>query len=117
MKSTFCLVAFALIPVAAQNVKQGRSLYESSTGHVCHGALGDGRGAATKNAERPLKPAPAAFSARLKYGDDLASIMRSIRKGIPGTVMIGYEGIMTEEQIADLAAYIQTFQRQKTGIR
>jgi cytochrome c2 len=43
--------------------------------------------------------------------------MKSIRKGIPGTVMIGYEGIMTEEQIADLAAYIQTFQRQKTGIR
>lgn len=80
----------------------------------CHGEEGDGEGPA---AER-LNPPPRDFtSAQFKIKttgfDDIApndsDLVRMIRDGMPGTAMPGWGDVLSEQQIADLVAYIKVF--------
>lgn len=104
----------ASLAAFSQDAKKGRMLYESSTCHACHGDNGDGKGEVATSANPALKPLPASFKGKFKYGSDLQSIIRNIRNGIPGTKMIAYEGILRDHEIADIAKYIQSFQNNKT---
>lgn len=109
------LLAFAGVPVFSQDARRGKRLYENSTCHACHGDSGDGKGAVAVSSKPALKPLPASFTGKLKYGSDLKSIIGSIRNGIPGTKMIPYKGILRDDEIEDLAKYIQLFQQEKNA--
>lgn len=115
MKRVVLLSLLASIPVFGQNAKRGKQLYENSTCHACHGDSGDGKGEVALTSRPTLNPLPSSFKGRLKHGNDLESIIRNIQNGIPGTKMIAYKGILRDDEIADLARYIQSFQRNKTG--
>jgi hypothetical protein len=58
----------------------------------------------------------AAGSALIKtdweFGSDKKSLLRSIGKGIPGTTMIGWKGVLSAKQLELLTDYI--LQAQKT---
>ncbi len=64
---------------------------------VCHGAEGAGG---------PLTSAPLKGAAQ---GMDDATLVRFIAEGLPGTSMPGFGKTLTDEQIADLVAFIRTW--------
>ncbi len=98
----------------AQVTDQGVAIYTERC-EVCHGAEGDGNGPAAAN----LDPKPRDFrrgwykirttaSGQLPTDEDLAQV---IADGMPGTSMPAWEGVLSEQEIAEVAAYIKTFAR------
>ena len=101
----------ASTPTLAADLQAGRELYEDKCAQ-CHGQEGEGDGVAAD----ALNPRPRDFtsgsfkirttpSGELPTDGDLASI---IRKGMPYTGMPAWD-FLGEEEIANLVAYIQTF--------
>jgi len=77
---------------------------------VCHGTGGRGDGPAGKtlrDAEgRPIRPADLTVP-HPKSGDDPADLYRTLATGLNGTPMAGYSGILNEESLWNLVAYIR----------
>ncbi len=80
----------------------------------CHGEDGDGLGPA---AER-LNPPPRDFTFGLykfkstPFDEDLPNdgdLLRMVRDGMPGTAMPGWSGLLNEQDMWDVIAYIKTF--------
>ncbi|MCZ7549406.1 MAG: cytochrome c [Anaerolineales bacterium] len=70
---------------------------------ACHGAEGHGDGPAGA----ALDPKPRDLSAFApEVGDDY--LFWRVNTGVPGTAMVGWKGILTDEQIWDVIAYIRT---------
>ena len=89
-----------------------KALYDASCAS-CHGVDGRGSGPASVT----LAPAPRDFtrgiykfrstaSGSLPTDDDL---YRSIARGLPGTSMLAWNGILSEAQIRGLVAYVKQF--------
>lgn len=73
--------------------QQGEGVYKKHcTG--CHGQQLQGSAAS------------ALIKETLRYGNDRNAIMRVIHNGIPGTEMIGWDSILTEQEIGSVADYI-----------
>ena len=98
-------------PSLATDLEAGRALYEQKCSQ-CHGLDGAGKGVAAAR----LNPRPRDFtsgsfkirttpSGELPTDEDLTSI---IRQGMPYTTMPAW-GFLGEDRIAELVAYIQTF--------
>jgi putative copper resistance protein D len=83
-------------PTDPDTVARGEALYGVYC-VVCHGAEGTGSPLATV----PLKDAA--------QGMDDATLARFIAEGLPGTSMPGFGRTLTDEQIADLVAFIRTW--------
>ncbi len=95
------------------DLDRGEAIYELRC-LQCHGVDGDGLGPA---AER-LNPPPRDFTlGEYKYrssGFDSvmpndADLMRMIRDGMPGTSMPGWSDVLSEQDMADVMAYIKYF--------
>jgi mono/diheme cytochrome c family protein len=72
---------------------------------ACHGAAGLGDGPAGQ----ALDPHPANLpQVASQVGDDY--LFWRISTGKPGTSMVGWEGVLNEEQIWQVVAYIRTLQ-------
>ncbi len=70
---------------------------------ACHGVTGLGDGPAGQ----ALKPKPANLPALAsQVGDDY--LFWRISEGKPGTSMVGWAGVLNEEQIWQVVAYIRT---------
>ncbi len=102
-------------PVMAKpgDAAQGRGVYEKRC-TWCHGAEGDGMGAA----QGLLNPPPRDFTSgsyKIKTSgfEDLApnddDIFRMIRDGMPGTAMPGWGDVLKEQDMWNLVAYVKTF--------
>lgn len=90
-------------PVAAAAVS-GEAVYNEKGCVTCHGPQGKGDGPAGA----ALKPKPRNFSdAKWKNGTDLASVIKTIENGIPGTGMAPYKGALTDEEIKAVAEYVR----------
>lgn len=105
------LAAFVLaLPSAAlaADAEKGKSTYQRNC-LACHGATGGGDGPAA----RALRPAPPSF-ADAKYWADRTDeqVVAAIKTGRPGTSMMGF-GSLTDEQLADLTAYLRTLSTTK----
>lgn len=107
---TFMLLSWTLW--AQENGYNGKRLYEGACS-PCHGIRGDGEGPAAKY----LSPRPTDFSAgtfkfkttpsgSLPADEDLTKI---IRDGVRRTSMPGWNGVLRDDDISDVIAYIKTF--------
>ncbi|MCI0398751.1 MAG: c-type cytochrome [Chloroflexi bacterium] len=93
---------------------EGQAIY-SQRCEICHGAEGDGAGPAAEN----MDPRPRDFrrgwykirttaSGQLPTDEDLVQI---ISRGMPGTTMPAWEGVLSEAEIQAVAEYIKGFSR------
>jgi cytochrome c oxidase cbb3-type subunit 2 len=91
--------------------QRGRSVYRRRCA-ACHGLLGDGRGAAA----RFLEVAPRDFTTgvykwRTTGSGELptdADLLRTVRRGVPGTAMPGWDGLVPIRDMWAAVQYIKT---------
>jgi mono/diheme cytochrome c family protein len=89
----------------APDLAVGESVYKSKCA-FCHGDAGDGQGPSGKF----LKPSPGNFTdSEWIHGGEIADIVNTIKKGVSGTAMVGFEKTLTEEEIQSVAAYVKQF--------
>jgi len=109
-------------PLTVNLVKRGKELFTTLACVTCHGETGAGDGVNAKSLvdfqQKPVRPAD--FTSGLfKSGPRSEDLVRSILRGVPGTPMVSYEGILlvendTEEESYNtldawaLVAYIRT---------
>lgn len=98
---------------AVEDAERGKGIYEKRCA-MCHGDEGEGDGPGAKR----LVPPPRDFSeGQYKFKttgfDDAvpndADLVRMIRDGMPGTAMPGWADVLSEQDIADVTAYIKIF--------
>ncbi len=97
---------------AVSDLEVGKNIYEKRCSH-CHGIEGRGDGVA---ADR-FRPRPANFSrAKYKYAstekDELPTdedLFKTVSKGLPGTGMPAWEGILSEKERMRVVQYIKAF--------
>lgn len=88
-------------------IAEGKGTYEANCAG-CHGVAGDGAGPAAA----ALTPKPRNFVAwKLKYGDDDASITKTLENGVKGTAMPPWKGTLNPDQMKSVIAYIRTFKK------
>lgn len=87
---------------AGADAAAGKEVFTTNCA-ACHGAEGHGDGPAGA----ALDPKPRDLSAFApEVGDDY--LFWRVNTGVPGTAMVGWKGILTDEQIWDVIAYIRT---------
>lgn len=95
---------------AAANEKfmaEGKVVYETNCAG-CHGVSGDGMGPAAA----ALVPKPRNFVQwKMKYGDDDASVNKSVENGIKGTAMPAWKDTLSADQIKSVVVYIKHFKQ------
>jgi mono/diheme cytochrome c family protein len=89
-------------PYGEDAAVQGAAVFQSSC-EMCHGPQGHGDGPAGQSLEP--KPQNLAIFQR-SVGDDY--LFWRISEGKPGTSMVAWKGILTEEQIWQAVAFIRT---------
>jgi DMSO reductase family type II enzyme heme b subunit len=107
------LLLTAPLARAAEDAERGKAVYATRCA-MCHGEEGEGDGPGAKR----LVPPPRDFSeGQYKFKttgfDDAvpndADLVRMIRDGMPGTAMPGWADVLSEQDIADVTAYIKIF--------
>ena len=89
-------------PLSADAAEQGAVTFKSTCAN-CHGDEGRGDGPASS----ALNPMPKNLAElQTQVGDDY--LYWKISDGSLGTAMVGWKGILTEEQIWELVAFIRT---------
>ena len=90
------------------DVARGKALFEGKGGCVsCHGAGGRGDGPAA----RMLVPPPKSLAdpkVKAKSDEDL---MKAIQEGRPGTGMVGFKGLLSDQDIRDLVVYVRSLSK------
>lgn len=86
----------AAILALTPNVASGESLYKSDC-VACHGESGRGSG---EGAADDL------VNSLATNGDEAS--LTTILDGVPGTLMIRYEGVYSDQEFADILAYAKT---------
>lgn len=89
---------------AEGNPAEGQKLYEQNCS-ACHGVNGDGRGPRAYF----ISPRPRNFtnSQEMVGIEDSSHLFTVTREGIVGTVMPAWGGVLSDEQIKDIVAYIE----------
>jgi len=111
----FCTALFIAGTAAAKpgDADKGKEIYDKRC-TWCHGAEGDGAGAA----KDMLNPPPRDFTSgnyKIKTSsfEDMTpnddDIFRMIRDGMPGTSMPGWSDVLKEQDMWNLVAYVKTF--------
>ena len=111
----FCTALFMAGSAVAKpgTAAKGKEIYEKRC-TWCHGAEGDGAGAAKDR----LNPPPRDFTSgnyKIRSSDfadptpNDEDIFRMVRDGMPGTAMPGWSDIVSEQDMWDLVAYVKTF--------
>lgn len=104
------IASAAILPARAQSAN-GRKIYEAKCVE-CHGASGKGDGPAASL----LTPRPRDFTTG-KYkirttesgtGPTDDDLIQSVRQGLYGTAMPGWDRILSDEEIRDVVGYIKT---------
>ena len=89
-------------PLGAEAASQGEEIFKTNC-EMCHGPQGHGDGPAGQ----ALDPRPKNLAElQTKAGDDF--LFWRIREGKPGTSMVAWKGILTDEQIWQVISFIHT---------
>jgi high-affinity iron transporter len=92
-------------PATAPDLPRGQTVYETRCA-PCHGASGGGDGPAAAG----LEPKPRNFRDPAFWkGRTVEQLRLVVEQGKPGTLMAPFEGILSEREIDDVLAYVQTF--------
>src|SRR3989338_11140165 len=112
---TFCTALLVAGSASAKTgtAAKGKKIYDKRC-TWCHGAEGDGGGAAKDRLNPPprdftsgnYKIKASSFEDMVPNDDD---VFRMIRDGMPGTAMPGWSDILAEQDMWDLVAYVKTF--------
>ena len=101
------LVYWFYQPLGPGNPKRGKRIYEVNC-VPCHGIKGDGNGPRAYF----LVPPPRNFTdADEMEGKDQPTLQKAVTEGKDGTAMLAWNGILTEQQIRDVLAYVMAFER------
>jgi mono/diheme cytochrome c family protein len=91
-------------PLSADSASEGAQVFKSNC-ETCHGPQGHGDGPAGQS----LDPKPRNLAVlQRSAGDDY--LFWRISTGRPGTSMVAWQGILTEEQIWQVISFIRTLQ-------
>lgn len=91
-------------PLGAEAAVQGAKVFQSTCA-TCHGSQGHGDGPASGS----LDPKPKNLAEiQSVAGDDY--LFWRVSTGKPGTAMVAWQGILTEEQIWQVIAFIRTLE-------
>lgn len=103
------------LELSSETVERGKTLYEGKgTCLNCHGAQGNGKGAGAKG----LNPPPRNFNHTGFWRHRTeGEIFWVIKHGSPGTAMIPFGGLLTDEEIWTIIRYEQTFSHGPIGPR
>jgi mono/diheme cytochrome c family protein len=89
-------------PLGAEAATQGAEVFKTNC-EMCHGPQGHGDGPAGQ----ALDPRPRNLAElKTKASDDF--LFWRIREGRPGTSMVAWKGILTDEQIWQVISFIRT---------
>ena len=89
-------------PLAPEGSKAGADLFKTDC-VACHGVDGRGNGPASQ----ALVPPPAnLFELNQVAADDY--LFWRINTGMPGTAMVGWKGVLTDEQVWQVVSFIRT---------
>jgi DMSO reductase family type II enzyme heme b subunit len=106
--------AAASRPAAMQAQELGQSVYTEYC-EVCHGAQGDADTPPAANMDpRPRDLRRGWYKIRTTATGQLpldSDILRVIQRGMPGTTMPGWEGVLSDAEIQAVAEYVKTFSR------
>ena len=92
------------VPAYGADTDKGKGAYDSRCA-FCHGKGGKGDGPAGK----ALKPPPPDFTSATFWKDTTPDHIKDvIEHGKPNSAMMGFKNSLTNEQIADLLAYLET---------
>ena len=87
------------------DLTRGKEVYETRCA-PCHGDRGAGDGPAAA----AIEPKPRNFLApEFWQGRTTVQLRLVVRKGRPGTLMAPFEGALSEAEIDDVVAYVETF--------
>jgi mono/diheme cytochrome c family protein len=90
-------------PIGTDAANEGAEVFKTNC-ETCHGPQGHGDGPAGQ----ALDPRPRNLAElQTKAGDDF--LFWRIREGKPGTSMVAWKGILTDEQIWQVVSFIRTF--------
>ncbi|HSL42209.1 MAG TPA: cytochrome c [Anaerolineales bacterium] len=91
-------------PLGADAAAQGAELFRTNC-EMCHGPEGHGDGPAGQ----ALEPRPKNLAEiQAKAGDDF--LFWRIHDGVPGTSMVAWKGILSDEQIWQVVSFIRTLE-------
>jgi mono/diheme cytochrome c family protein len=91
-------------PVGGEAAAQGAELYRVNC-ETCHGPQGHGDGPAGQS----LTPKPGNLAqVQAQAGDDY--LFWRIHDGKPGTAMVAWRGILTDEQIWQIVSFLRTLE-------
>jgi len=94
--------AGAANPFGVEAAEEGAEIFRASC-ELCHGPQGHGDGIAGQS----LEPQPKNLATlQATVGDDF--LFWRIHEGKPGTAMVAWNGILTDEQIWQLVSFIRT---------
>ena len=95
------------LPQSPEIVKQGKALYDGKGGCFnCHGKDGDGKGPLAVQ----LNPSPRNFQHHGFWRHRTeGEIFWIIKNGSPGTGMVGFSELLTDEDIWSLIPYLRSF--------
>jgi high-affinity iron transporter len=92
-------------PFGAEAATQGAQVFQSNC-EACHGPQGHGDGVASQS----LEPKPKNLAVlQERVGDDY--LFWRISDGKPGTSMVAWKAILTEEQIWQAVSFIRTLEQ------
>jgi cytochrome c oxidase cbb3-type subunit III len=97
------LLAFAYAGAFASDIERGREVWNFRC-YFCHGYSGDARTLAASY----LAPRPRDFQASDPREFPLPRLERGIREGVPGTSMKSFRGILSDKEIAQVAAFLRS---------
>ena len=94
--------AGATNPFGAEAAAEGAEIFRANC-ELCHGPQGHGDGIAGQS----LEPQPKNLATlQAAVGDDF--LFWRIHEGKPGTAMVAWNGILTDEQIWQIVSFIRT---------
>jgi mono/diheme cytochrome c family protein len=99
-------------PTAPEAIAAGKKLYQRRC-MPCHGEHGDGNGPAADVMDpRPRDFTKGLFKIRTTTHNELPTdedLYRTISRGIPGTGMPSWKGLLSEDERLNVIAYVKTF--------
>lgn len=109
------VVLAAPTPSSAESLERGAGVYATLQCGKCHGDDGGGTGATATSFEddwgNPVQATDLTEPWTFRGGSDAADIVMRFRAGIAGTPMPSYRGTATDQNMWDLANYVQSLRR------
>jgi mono/diheme cytochrome c family protein len=102
-------------PRTAANVAEGKALFTKLNCYSCHGEDGHGDGLAAASlvddSGSHIRPRDFSKPNQFKSGYATKEIVRTVLTGFDGTPMVGFNGVITNQDPWKLAYYVETFAR------